>query len=271
MKKIIALLLVIVMTALLLASCGDKLTPVEQYHEAVKKSNELETRALHTQMKETITMKGKSTQVMDSTVTEPDQTIVLEMTSDSYYESETKFRMDSHISYDTFAQDTKVYRDGAWIYVETDGKGAKIPADSELADSLGNFGLVEDVAFDETIENVTVEKNKNGKTFSFTLTENEFSDLFGEMIDTAFATAVDDTVKVLSSKIGGIQYEMTTNKKGYMTKSEMSFVLNMTIEAEGETEEMSLVMEVVSEFLNPGKPVTAEPIPGYEKFEEVPV
>lgn len=130
MKKIIALLLVIVMTALLLVSCGDKLTPVEQYHEAVKKSNELETRALHTQMKETITMKGKSTQVMDSTVTEPDQTIVLEMTSDSYYESETKFRMDSHISYDTFAQDTKVYRDGDWLYVETDGEGAKIPADS---------------------------------------------------------------------------------------------------------------------------------------------
>jgi len=161
--------------------------------------------------------------------------------------------------------ETEAYVEGDWVYIKTAGVGSKRKL-SEVKDEFDYQGELEDMTKlipAELLAEVEIVKNSDGsKTVALDIPEDQFSEIFKDMVDSIQESAVAqltvDSVEITDPSVS------ITVKDGYISVYDIEFKMAITVQ--GTT--MNCDIKTSTQFINPGEEVKAEPMSGYQSYPE---
>lgn len=267
MKRILSLLLVIFMlfSMLCLASCEEE--------ETSSSSEESSTQSEQARLLSSAIMKNeeldayiaKMTIRVDVTIGQ--MMLTIPMTIDMVVENaKSENPVLSAIMTTTMLgqkQTTKVYNDGSWLYLEKNGEGYKVKPE-DAGDEYDYVGDLEDIIKDlpEDALSLAGLKIKDDGTveIAVALADEQFNQLFADAVATAGGTQFDLDGVDLSNGV----VKVAIDKEGFIKTYELQFSLEMTVEEQATTANVTAKVE----FNGRGEGIKAEPMQGYQAFEE---
>lgn len=269
MKKLFALLLCLVMSVMLLASCGgESKSPKELVEEAFTSLEALDAYELDMAITIDVAVDMASTSVTQSIP------MVIKMAAKDLKTATPKVLMDMTVTAEGETESAIAYIEGDWIYMSMEDEGYKVPL-SEIDDmgAMADYSKqLEDLLVDlpETVfEGVEASKNENGsKTIALSLSAEQFETLFAEI-----ASSLGESMGLLGEGADVTFKPATlsvTVKDGCVSVYELDFALDITMDMYDE----SMTMDFSCKYkidVKKTSGVTVTPPTGYESFEEMPM
>lgn len=259
-KRIISTILAIcsVFSLLMMTSCG-KVDTYTMVDGAMAKTSALDEYSATLEIKISMTTDGFSMDIpMKAEVVAKD----VKTTSPKVF---TKITTSAF----GFSVENTAYLEDGWFYIVDGTDSYKISAEDSM-DEYDYLGDIEDmyvVYTEDMFEGVTpVDDGNGGKKIEFTVTAEQFSVLFEDMIEEIAGAGSSDGEAPdidIGVDLGQIGISMTI-KDDYITEYAIKFALTMT--EEGVTSSISADMKLT--YSAPGAPVTITPPEGYQNFEE---
>ena len=251
MKKIVALILVLVMCCSVFAACGEEKATAKNYQDfekAMEKTQALESMSAKLDMDIEIFSEGMSMEVpmnMDIKI------------KDAKSENPIVY-VDLKMSMMGIEMAMEMYQEDGWGYYVSNGEKYKVNLKEQVsAEYTQNLeGLMQKLP-EDILKKADIESGKNGSaTLTVELGEVDFNNIFGDyMKDIGYGTD--------GATIKGASVTMTA-KDGYLTVYEMNMEMEMTIEGVS----TQAVAKISAKYDKPGEAVEITPPDGYKDFPE---
>ena len=269
MKRILSLLLVIFMlfSMLCLASCEQENSSSSEESSTQSEQARLLSSAI-TKNEELDAYIAKMTIKVDVTIGQ--MMLTIPMTIDMVVENaRSENPVLSAIMTTTVLgqkQTTKLYNDGSWLYLEENGEGYKIKPEN-AGDEYDYVGNIEDIVKDLPEDALSLAglnvKNDGTVEIAVALADEQFNQLFADAVATAGGTQFAlDGVDLSNGKV-----RVAIDKEGFIKTYELQFLLEMTVEEQVTSANVTAKVE----FNGRGEGIKAEPMQGYQAFEEATV
>lgn len=268
MKRIIAIALTLVMAFSLVfafSSCGKKeeekkQTAYEVYTAALNKNNELDSYELAIDMKMSVAADGVSTDIPMSY----DIKVAGAKSGSPVYSAEMKMSMAGM----TFT--VPMYFDGNYLYTEMFGEKMKESAENSDLDLESFTTLASKLQSEEAFNGVTVTENEDGtKSMEIAMNSGDFNEAYGAFMDALLGSLGEELNGVgVSTTVDNAKSIVTVNKDGYIEKVAFKGDIKLTMTVEGENSEMTISLDVNSEYRNIGETVTVTAPEDLDSYKE---
>ena len=267
-KRILAVLCV--MCVLLLSGCGlddsaaagnagnppattaaPQKTSFEIIHEALKKTDALDTMNAEMQMDISISMADQTLEMPMSVIYK-----AKDMNSGSPV-------IQSQISTSVMGQSTQIdmYQEGNWAYITAQGQNFK--ADISAGNPYDQTGSFDNIMMDlpeNLLANLPMVQNPDGsQTLTLSIPNEAFAEIYGDMLESINSSTGTGSATSLSIKDATVKI---TVANGYLAEYSMSFSMDMTVT--GVETNSSITAGII--FHNPGQDVVITPPAGYQDY-----
>ena len=161
---------------------------------------------------------------------------------------------------------TNIYIDGEDLYIDSgeDGKFKASLKDEELAAGFNVTEMKDSLAKtlpEDILKDVEVVNGENGlKTVTVEIAEDKFKEIFSEYTDSALGNALgelggEDSIDISFSNI---KAEISVNKDGYFADYKLFFDMNMKMDIEGVSMDLSASCDTDCVYVDPGTKVVVE-------------
>ena len=269
MKRMIALLLCLMLSVMLLASCGGgEKTPEQLIEDAFDATDKVDCIEYDMTITMTYEVEGQSqtmpinasTKITDIKSESPK--IYIELTMTDGVETETGI----------------IYFEGDWVYVAEVGYGGyKASAESvsgEFDSYMADFGTLFADFPSDVFDGVTATSNDDGsKTVAFSLTAAQVETVFAELLSSLTEESIGATEEGMSFSFEPASIEVTV-KDGLVSNYKLNLALSMTMDMDGDPATTEDAMTVGMSFaydidITKTSGVTITPPEGYLEFEDV--
>lgn len=277
MKKLFALLLCLVMSVMLLASCGgESKSPEALCETAFENTADLDAYELDMSISMTVSMDMMGTSVTQS------MPMNIKLSAKDLKSETPKISMDISMEMEGEEFSATAYIEGDWMYMTSDGESYKVPTSAmdELGGMTDYSKQFEDLLVDlpEVIyEGVSATKNGDGsKTVALSLSAEQFEAIYAEL-----ATSLGESMSMgMLGEGTDITFKpatlSVTVKDDLVSKYDMDFSFDIAMDMDGDSttteDAVSMTMSVSYDIdVKKTSGVTVTPPEGYESFEEIPM
>lgn len=273
MKKIkyitfFALLLVV---ALVFAGCSSPQGSKEQTaYELVKSASEKNLALDSSQLEISLNMKMS---LMGMTIEMPTNYSIKTAKEDGHTIASAVMEM--NVMNESIKMDLFVDKDYVYLSENVENIKAKLPITSDLAAGYDVSKMGEDIIKElpeDILKDVQIVKNDDGsKTVNVAIAEDRFNEIFKDYTD----AALDSVLSELSDdsgmeiKFSNAKADITVNKDGYVSDYNLSFDMNMKMNVEGITMDLSASVDSTCKYINPGNKITVERPADLDTYTEI--
>lgn len=261
-KRIVSAVLsvLLICSMLLLTSCG-RLTAFSLVSDALEKTNNLDS------------MQAKMT--MDMSISTEGMTLDIPVVYDTKaagLKSENPVSS-TEMTMSVLGQEVAVdiYTEGGYFYMTAEGESVKMKAGEDTEDYDG-VEMIDDMMKavpEDILTDVVIVNNEDGtSTVTTAVSEEVFSELYGDIVDSVGDIAADGS-EIGEVTLSDANIEITVNKDGYVSLYKMNFVVKMTVSAGDTAMDFTADVAATVEYVDPGKEVTVTPPDGYKDFTEL--
>lgn len=254
-KRIVALLLALCIVCMcgLLASCS-QLTTVVELAQAVERTNNLEDMDATLEVEMSMEIMGIE---MNIPITADMKVKGMNSENPISFSTVSMSLLGTNVTVD-------VYQEGDWAYLSMDGMQYKM----NISEAESEYDYTDDMKNmlqtlpEYLLEGIEFTENEDGsKTISVNISDEEFTELYDELLEDLSATSgVNPEDLEVSDAVVSI-----TIKDGYVLEYDMEFTMAMTVE--GVETDTDVAYKLT--YNNPGQAVTITPPEGYQDFEEM--
>ena len=277
MKKLFALLLCLLTSVMLLASCGgdgELKSPEALCETAFENTADLDAYELDMSISMTVSMDMEGTSMTQSIP------MNIKLSAKDLKSETPKISMDISMEMEGEEFSATAYIEGDWMYMTSDGESYKVSTNAmeEMGGMTDYSKQFEDLLVDlpEAIyEGVSATKNSDGsKTVALSLSAEQFEAIYAEL-----AASLGESMGLLGEGTDVTFKPATlsvTVKDNLVSKYDMDFSFDIAMDMDGDSttteDAMSMTMSVSYDIdVKKTSGVTVTPPEGYESFEEIPM
>lgn len=249
MKKCLTLLLAAV-TVLSLAACGSAKDPKAIYDDASKKTSELTSMDVDSVVNMQMVQGGKTTDIKMN----------LNMKMAGINTENLKYQAQGTTDIGEQSIDISMYYENGYYYMSSMGQKIKYAMDLD-AMMKQIKQTTEGASMDSSyLKEITAKKENGNQILTFTV-DAEKMDAYVQDIMGQMGTDLEGVTYTIKDASG----EATVSEEGYFINSK----INMSLEMNSQGETVSMVMDTVSTYNNPGQDVevTAPDLEGYTEID----
>lgn len=268
MKKLLSVLLVLVMMLSLtfVFSCdkdnGDgenkePTNPKTDVAQAITKTNALD------EYKATMEMNMDMTMTILGTEMKMEVPMTSDITVKNAHGEKPEIYTETEMTVMGTTTKTQTYCDGNWQYTYDGEEGYK-----EAAEEIGDYvESLEDAIKNipnDLLEGLSFEKVENGYKVTVQIPDDQFADIYDEIIDSATESLGEDMDVTISNAV----VDVIINN-GYIVEYDIEFDMVMEMDMSGMTAQANAHVVANTTIHNPGQAVTITPMEGYQDYPEL--